>query len=787
MKIERSIIAYSISAFLMLGIILLFLNIDVNASENETEDGFKYEIAEDGVKILGYTGENTEIVIPELIDGKKVTVIGNGAFSGNKQLTKVVIPYGVKSIGSSSFYGCEKITEVFIPNSIKSLGKYTFCFCKSLERVSIPSGVNTIDEGIFGNCISLEEVRIPDTVTSIGSRAFEGCKSLERVLIPDSVIDINSNSFGSGSMYLTIVGTPDSYAETFAKEKDYKFSYVSALQTSDGFRYEINENNDITIIDYIGTDTVVIIPSNIEGKKVTVIGEQAFMNCKDFTEVTIPEDISSLGFESFKNCTNLLKVNLPNTLVSMGDGVFGNCISLTDVILPQSLEILGKGTFGGCSSLSKIEIPESVKTIDNGAFSRCTSLTEMMIPDSVETVGTELFSGCTNLANVRLSRNTFEIGQNFFSKCSNLERLTIPDGVTRIGGYAFYECSKLDNIILPDSVSFIGYGAFCGCTSLSRITIPEGVTQINSLTFDFCRGLVTASLPNSLECIGYGAFANCSSLFMIRIPDKVTSIDSRAFESCSNMREIVIPSSVTSIQEPQFYKGHSDFTIVGEEGSYAEEYAKSKGIAFSTESAYPGYDGENPFDDVSIDSNYYSAVMWAYNSKPQVVAGVSDTMFKPYTKCNRAQIVTFLWRMKGEPEVEKSDDIFKDVNDWDFYNIPVLWAAHNEIASGKSEGWFSPLDTCTRAQFVSFIWRLEGKPAPQNSSNPFVDVPDNSSYKDAVIWAYENGITMGIDSTHFSPKGVINRAQAVMFLHRYSTKPKVNTGFDYTVFNCLRQ
>ena len=179
-------------------------------------------------------------------------------------------------------------------------------------------------------------------------------------------------------------------------------------------------------------------------------------------------------------------------------------------------------------------------------------------------------------------------------------------------------------------------------------------------------------------------------------------------------------------------------------------------------------EGGNPFVDVTPDKNFYKEVIWAYNSEPQIVSGISATKFKPYNQCNRAQVVSFLWRMMGCPEPETAENPFEDVSTGDFFYKAVLWASENNITSGITATRFAPFRTCTRAQFVTFLWRLDGENDSLSLENPFVDVDKHAFYYKAVLWASEMKITMGKDASHFNPDGIINRAQTVMFLYRFN-------------------
>lgn len=172
----------------------------------------------------------------------------------------------------------------------------------------------------------------------------------------------------------------------------------------------------------------------------------------------------------------------------------------------------------------------------------------------------------------------------------------------------------------------------------------------------------------------------------------------------------------------------------------------------------------NPFEDVSEDDYYYDAVLWAV--KNNITSGTDETHFAPKESCTRAQVVTFLWRAMDEPEPETTKNPFVDVKEDKYYYKAVLWASENGITSGIDETHFAPNDTVTRAQFVTFLHRNEGEPKPTITENPFVDVKESKYYYNAVLWAYEKEITTGTDETHFKPESGCERGQVVTFLYR---------------------
>ena len=173
----------------------------------------------------------------------------------------------------------------------------------------------------------------------------------------------------------------------------------------------------------------------------------------------------------------------------------------------------------------------------------------------------------------------------------------------------------------------------------------------------------------------------------------------------------------------------------------------------------------NPFTDVPESAYYYDAVLWAVNHEPQITNGTGPDRFTPNAVCTRGQVVTFLWRAMGCPEPTSTRNPFADVQPNDYFYKAVLWAVENDITNGMDETHFDPEGACTRAHVVTFLWRAHEKPAA-GTHNPFVDVKDGQYYTDAVLWAVSQGITNGVDKTHFGPDSPCQRGQVVTFLYR---------------------
>lgn len=188
--------------------------------------------------------------------------------------------------------------------------------------------------------------------------------------------------------------------------------------------------------------------------------------------------VTSIGKEAFRQCTELINVTLPNNIVTIGNNAFYNCSNLTNIIIPNNVTSIKNKAFYGCESITSITIPSSVIEIEANAFDNCTSLQNLRIEDGETNLnfnisGTSLFIH-SPLENVYLGRNiigyytTYASYSPFYNK-QLLTSLTIGKNVTTIRDYLFSNCSGLTNVIIPNSVTSIKAYAFRDCTNLKDI------------------------------------------------------------------------------------------------------------------------------------------------------------------------------------------------------------------------------------------------------------------------------------------------------------------------------
>ncbi len=522
-----------------------------------------------------------------------------------------------------------------------------------LTSVKIESGVTLIGSCAFEGCKKLKTVSLPSTVETIEHGAFEENESLEAIDIPEGVKTLSGYSFFrcTGLKQVILPSTLSAF------DRDI-FADCPAIET-----ITVREGNEL-----LRSVDDVLFSSDMRSLLLYPAGKSA-------DEFRIPDTTVEIGEGAFEYA-KIKKIVLPDGLAVIGDAAFAaSC--LEEFVFPGNIETVPFGTFGSCASLKKVVLNEGVTEIDDDAFTGCMSLSEISLPEKLERIGNGAFFGCNSLVSIELPERLKSIEEHAFRNTGILS-ISIPAGVTEIGGFTFLDCPSLKTVNAP------------------------GVTKV-----------------------GNGAFKNCASLEEVTLGVPLESIDKGAFEGC----------------------------------------VKLDGVGWEPE---PPDELEDPvFSDVPTNAYFSEAVKWAAENK--VTEGTGDGRFSPDDGCTRGQVVTFLWRSAGCPEPETNNNPFLDVKEDDYFYEAVLWAFDGKVTMGTGDNTFSPDETCTRAQIVTLLFRYKGSSEPVKRDNPFSDVNNREYYYNAVLWAVENKITMGTSAQTFSPEDTCTRAQIVTFLWRNGT------------------
>lgn len=439
-------------ALLVLSLAILLTACNNNSTENIGIDNkvfssegilFSYNFKTGSYEVTGYIGSAKYVVIPSTYQSRKVTSINPDAFVGCNGIIEIKIEEGIEYIGWQSFRACSGLTSITIPDSVTFIAGFNRCF--NLESVTIGKGVTEIDLLAFEGCSiksvyytgdiagwcgidglsalmkyspSLyiggkkitDKITIPDSVTSISESAFRNCTELTSITIPDSVTSIDESAFSNTIWYNN---QPDGMV--YAGKVAYKYKGTMPA------------NMSITIKD--GT---------------LGIGGFAFSNCKELTNVTIPNSVKSICNGAFNNCTGLRSVTIPDRVTSIGEWAFKGCTGLTSITIPDRVTSIAAYAFSGCTGLTSVTIPDSVTSIGKYAFRDCSSLTSIIIPDSVESIWNGAFYNCTGLTSVTIGSGVRLIAHDVFRYCENLNTvynkssLSIKAGSSSNGYVAYY-------------------------------------------------------------------------------------------------------------------------------------------------------------------------------------------------------------------------------------------------------------------------------------------------------------------------------------------------------------
>ena len=400
------------------------------------------------------------------------------------------------------------------------------------------------------------------------------------------------------------------------------------------WRYTKQSDGTVFISGYTGFDSILNIPSTLDGLTVSGIDDEAFRDKTDISKVNIPSSVTfigyrafagssirsidipstvtkfdfSWGFHTFENCDNLTTVTF-NASTDVPNDAFNDCDALKTVTIGNCTTSIGKKAFYDCDSLStvklgnkissigdyafentvikSISIPSSVSYIGYAAF-RNTKLTSVNIPATVTGFGTgwdgcSTFRDCSKLTTVTFNASNV-VPAYGFNNCGSLKTFTIGNKTTGIDNYAFSDCTTLQSIKIGENVQYIGELAFYNTKSLKSVIGGSVISKIYKYAFQYT-GLKSYSIPETVTYIDHHAFAN-SSLETVTIPSSVTEWgkywdSSYTFADCENLKTVKI-GLATMPDDANLFSGSNKVKIYCINGSEAHQYAKTNGIPNST-------------------------------------------------------------------------------------------------------------------------------------------------------------------------------------------------------------
>ncbi len=501
-----------------------------------------------------------------------VVEIGEGCFSGDSRLKKVIVSSTVKTISSGAFAGCKNLEEVVLTDNIESIGSFAFYYCESLERINLQ---DTCITDIYGSsflcCYALEEIEFPETLESIGHTAFGGCSLLSNVKFPKSLTTISSEAFSS----------------CISLDK-VDISQCTKLESIGSYAF------------YSCPIKKMVLPEGLKS-----IDGGAFSDCKKLVDVTISSTVKSISSYAFLG-TPWIEELTEEPFVIVGDGVLLKC---NEKPVEGKLDLSGKGikSIAGTAFdngafdesakynskygykyvdlLTSIEIPEGVTDILAGAFYYCGNLKEIKLPSTLVSIGADAFhvseSGNTHISIVDCPNLTM-IGVNAFYGCGGMKQEDVKfyDKLTYVGTDAFFQTGFLNKFWDSHKYNESEPSFFVVDDVLLGVNIPKGVTEISvpeGIRIVAGSAMTGWNVANYYDTEEKALAAGLNSYSMSRwyatnvvtsltISDGVEYICDQAFFRLTKVQDLVIPSSVKYIYQNAFSYWESLLGIEFNEG-----------------------------------------------------------------------------------------------------------------------------------------------------------------------------------------------------------------------------
>ena len=644
---------------------------------SRSDDGFIYSVKDDNTVILyeiTLDDQNSGTVnIPETIDGKSVTEIGEGILA---YLEEIFIPRTVTSIPvfRRDYYESELKNIIVADDNPVFSSDNGVLFDKNKEKIiiypankednsySIPDGVKEICDYAFARCENLRSITLADSVEILGVGAFSHSQ------IEEMKITRNVKEIGDGAL-------ADIPSERYEIDSENNFFKISneALYSSDGH-------------------ILISIPNNVLSQEYSVdegteiISAEAFNTQEQLLRVTLPDSLNQIGNYAFDDCNNLENINIPDNVKKIGKGAFSGCslkevtsigdgieiieesafsytdlhditfpeslkeihdyafsmVDFDEIILPSHLEYLGYAAFSTENEITKVVIPQSLLTIEEGAFSSV--ITKQFVVDdsnpNYAVISGVLFDKnktalvrypiASEVTEYNVPSGIIEISEGAFQDSLYLNYIYLPESVRIIGENAFSDSELLEEVNISGEVEIIPDSAFGWCTALRTIDFNKGLKQIDDSAFYACDSLSSVTFPTTLEIIGSEAFCGCDNLQEVYFNDGLKTICDGAFQNCVSIEYIHIPDSVETIGTNAFWNCDSleevyigrglkqlgDMTITGSDG-----HTDSGDLVFSGSAYY--------WFEVDVDNaHFYSEDGVLFNADTQTL--VCYPTLKPY-------------------------------------------------------------------------------------------------------------------------------------------------------------
>ena len=545
---------------------------------------------------------------------------------------------------------------------------------------------------------------------------------------------------------------------------------------------------------YKGNESVVTVPSAIDGHKLVALEGCCFANLDFIKEIIIPDGIKIIGFSAFSGCTSLEKFNVPESVNEIGaqtidntaiaanpdnyedGGIYvDNCLIRINpdftgtFTVKDGTRLIAYAAGNSCQGIEHIIVPESVTELGMAVFHNCTSLKTATIPQSVSFIADMAFGFFDEQGNLDIDLETIygypRTAAEDFAHAHNIDFVPLTSGKTGDCDWVYDPDTKTLTVSGNGATRDYDRNVYAPWRgfNVSKVIFEDGVTRIgnDNMLFSDVSEVVIA---DSVEEIGVNAFNVCSNLTKVTLPANLKKVDSYAFGSTA-IKTVEIPKTLTEIGECAFgfvYDGELDkdvvldgFKIYGYAGTKAEEYATENEITFIP------LGEEKNFPDVPKGAWFYDAA--DYCAKRGFINGYGNGNFGATDPLQRQDFVVILANIAKADLSSYTTCKLTDVDMNAYYGKAVAWAVDKGIIAGYQNGKFGVGDPINREQVATILYRYMKNPAVSDVDGKLAKFPDKGNIsefaKAPLAWAVENNIISGMQDGTVAPKGTAVRAQ----------------------------
>lgn len=682
---------------------------------------------------------------------------------------------------------------------MKKMMAVLLCLCMAVSLAAPAFATEGTDAALLADVLAAVEIAEEADVLLTEEKTDDN--------IPNTEDDPDKNNTGSGDeggdeTTKTPEDSTDEGGDEGDGEEEPAFTVPASGSLTETITWAVDENYVLTIT---GTGAMPDYGS---------ISGAPWYGCFDkLTAIVVGEGVTAIGANNFAYCSAVTSVTLPAGLESIGDSAFRGMEKLETLSFPASLKTVEKFAFAH-NNLKTIDLPDGIETLGDSAFNPSAAITEITLPGSLTTMGEGVFAVCNALKTITVGEGIKALGTCFIN-CYGVTTLNLPSTIETLNHNfiaGLGDTAALETVSVADKVdgtAFLHWKDEAGNTYTNG-DIAMGAAYEGDLTAVWKNGEEDAPTSGDLTdtirwevsnegiliISGTGVMPDNESpwkdlrekITAIEVGEGITDVGKHSFRDCDAAKTVSLPSTIQTLGANSLPCNLQSVTVTEKGGRKLMSWKQNRDDIFYTSQlpSLSDYDTLTAhwrgFSDVAATDWFYDYVMYCYDEG--IMNGVGDGAFDPYGGATRAQVVTVLYRLAGEP-TGAADSSFSDVPEGQWFTEAVNWAAANGITKGYEDGTFNPYGYVTREEFLVFLNRFTVNSIWGKQLNKWSELYDLSEWGvsdadsisdwalEAETWSYIIGLQTGYDNGDetysLNPRSYITRAELATFQSRYAT------------------